>query len=271
MTSDDKKLLYYLNGQPVYKTDVEINKFPFEQVYPELIKELIRDLHDKFGFPLEFTSTTILMAFATAIGSTIQLQFKEKFVVMANLYCVMVGDPGTCKTHPIRLLFRVIDEAQSSCYAKYAEEIEEYNAYEKKSKKEKEEIPFVKKPKLKIHTLDNYTLEILLKRLYENPRGLSIVVDELNGLFENMNRYNSGSDAETYNSLWSGVPTSVNRITSEPFYIHPTAVSIFGTIQTAMLDKVCSKDKDKNGFENKLQKTELNLDEDTILLEWSEK
>ncbi|KAA6336129.1 hypothetical protein EZS27_015689 [termite gut metagenome] len=167
---------------------------------------------------------------------------------MANLYGVLVGDPGTCKTHPIRFMFKPIEDRQALYYKEYTEKMEEYNAFEKKSKKDKEELSPVKKPKLKINTLDNYTLEILLKRLSDSPRGISVIVDELNSFFENMNRYNSGSDGETYNSLWSGVSTTVNRVTSDSFYVPATAVSIFGTIQPAILDKIFSKDKDKNGL-----------------------
>ncbi|KAA6303891.1 hypothetical protein EZS27_044467, partial [termite gut metagenome] len=46
----------------------------------------------------------------------------------------------------------------------------------------------------------------------------------------------------------SGVSTTVNRVTSDSFYVPATAVSIFGTIQPAILDKIFSKDKDKNGL-----------------------
>ena len=63
-----------------------------------------------------------------------------------------------------------------------------------------------------------------------------------------MNRYNSGSDGETYNTLWSGGDVKVSRVSSEPIYVQPTAVSIFGTIQPAILQNVFSKDKDKNGL-----------------------
>ncbi|MDR0866818.1 MAG: DUF3987 domain-containing protein [Candidatus Symbiothrix sp.] len=248
MDTNNKKYLYTYGGEPVYGDVFEANKFPFETVYPKVIVNLIQELHDKVGFPIEFSAVSLLVAFATAIGSTIRLQFKKGFTVMANLYCVLVGDPGTCKTHPIRFMFTPIEDRQALYYKEYAEKMEEYTVFEKMSKTDKKGLPPVKKPKLRINTLDNYTLETLLKRLNENPRGVSVIVDELNGFFENMNRYNSGSDGETYNSLWSGVPTSVNRVTSDPFYVLPTAVSIFGTIQPAILEKMFAKDKDKNGL-----------------------
>jgi len=248
MHTSKRQLTGVVNGSPVYSSEFVENKFPFETVFPKALADLIQELHEVYGFPVEFSAGSLLVAFATAIGATIQLKFKDKFIVMSNLFCMLCGDPGTCKSHPLTFMFKPIEKREAKYYMEYQKELEEYNTYEKMSKKEKEELEPVTKPTLRVNALDNYTLESLLKILSENPRGLSVVVDELNGFFENMNRYNSGSDGETYNTLWSGGVTKVSRVSAEPLYVPPTAVSIFGTIQPGILQNVFSKDKDKNGL-----------------------
>lgn len=248
MNTNKKQPVYYINGSPVYASAFEKNNFPYEEVFPKVIVDLIRELNEKSGYPVEFSSGSLLVAFATAIGSTTQLKFKDDFTVMANLYCMLIGAPGACKTHPLKYMFEPIEKRKAKYHMEYTKKLEEYNAYEKLSKKEKEGLKRVTKPTLRVNTIDDFTLEALSKNLSENPRGLSVIVDELNGFVKNMNRYDSGSDGERYNTLWSGVSMSKNRVSTEPIYIPPTAVSIFGTIQPEVLYNFFTKDRDKNGL-----------------------
>lgn len=246
--TNKKQPIYYINGKEVYASEFEKNEFPVS-IFPDVISDLIQELKDYEGFPVEFSSGSILVAFATAIGTNTQLKFKEKFTVMANIYCMLCGNPGSSKTHPIKALFEPIWEKQKMYYEDYLKQMEQYSFFESTSKQNKEPLSGNTKPKPRLITLDNFTLEILLLRLSENPCGITVVVDELLSFFDNMNRYNSsGSDSETYNSLWSNYPLRVDRKTTDSFYIPPTAVSIFGTIQPAVLENVFSKGKDKNGL-----------------------
>ncbi len=118
----------------------------------------------------------------------------------------------------------------------------------KMNKKEKEEHEPAKKPIQRSYILNDFTLESLYKKLSENNRGLTVLVDEFNGFLGNMNRYNSGSDSESYNTLWSGIPLNVSRKTTDTYCVPDIGISIFGTIQPEVLDNVFSKGKDKNGL-----------------------
>jgi hypothetical protein len=247
MNTSRKQPVYYLNGKEVYATEFEENKFPLE-VFPKELVDLIRELHEKYEFPIEFSAGSLLVAFATAIGATIQLKFKRNFIVMSNLYCMIIGDSGSCKTHPLRFMFKPIEERKAMYQKEYLEKLEEYKIYENLSKKEKEGLERVTQPKQRLNTIEDFTLESLKKCLSENPRGISVVVDELAGFVKNLNRYNTGSDEENYNTLWSGTPINVNRVTTVPIYSPTTSVSIFGTIQPEVLYNFYSKDKAVNGL-----------------------
>ena len=80
---------------------------------------------------------------------------------------------------------------------------------------------------------------------------MAIVADEMNGFLENMNRYNTGSDAEAFNTIWSGLPQSINRASVDSRYIHRVAVSIIGTMQTAIMHKFFTRDKAGSGFSSR--------------------
>ena len=247
--TNKRQLTGVVNGSPVYASEFLENKFPYETVYPKVLADLINELYDKSGFPIPFSGGSLLMAFSTAIGSTTQLKFKNNFIVFANLYSILIGAPGTSKSHPISYMFKPIREKQAMYYKEFQEEMEKYKFYESMSKQNKESLADNTKPKLRIITLDNFTLETLLQKLSENPKGISIIVDEILAFIDNMNRYNSnGSDSETYNSLGSGLPLRVDRKTTDSYYIPPTAVSVFGTIQPDVLANIFSKGKDKSGF-----------------------
>ena len=97
------------------------NVFPFEEVFPRPLAELIHALHCDLGFPFDFSATAILTAFAAAIGSTIQLKMKNLFTAIASLNCVLVGNPGTCKSHPIQRAFAPFELIRARRYSAYSD------------------------------------------------------------------------------------------------------------------------------------------------------
>ena len=216
------------------------NVFPFEEVFPRPLAELIHALHRDLGFPVDFSATAILTAFAAAIGSTIQLKMKNLFTAIASLNCVLVGNPGTCKSHPIQRAFAPFELIRARRFAAYKKEMAEY----RRRKAEGNPGP---KPVLRTPILNELTLEALYRSMEANPRGVAIVADEMNGFLENMNRYNTGSDAEAFNTIWSGLPQSINRASVDSRYIHRVAVSIIGTMQTAIMHKFFTRDKAGSG------------------------
>ena len=99
------------------------NVFPFEDVFPRPLAELIHALNRDLGFPVDFSATAILTAFAAAIGSTIQLKMKNLFTAIASLNCVLVGNPGTCKSHPIQRAFAPFELIGARRFAAYKKEM----------------------------------------------------------------------------------------------------------------------------------------------------
>lgn len=223
------------------------NIFPV-RVFPQSVITFITAFIEAYGLSLNFISFSCFMAIAASIGATFKLQYKSGYEQMAGFYAVLVGNAGTGKTAPLIAAFRPIEKRRAIKYAEYRAAMKKYRKYQELSKKEKEAAEPMEEPVLEGYLIMDYTLEALQRHLAACHRGLCVLVDELNGFFSNMSRYNSGSDSEAYNSLHSHTPFSVDRAGGEPLYIPGTALSIFGTFQTGLLKNLYGKGMDVSGF-----------------------
>lgn len=231
---------------------MEMNKkhspFPYKEVYPLDLVTLIEELESKLGYAVDYTAATFLVAFGAAIGNTTHIGFKKSFIENASLYCILVGKPARGKSAPLHYCLRNIFKRNNELYNSYLEEVEEYKELEAK-KKAGEEVEMIKEPGLKVNVLNDTTLETLLQCMQKQPRGLLVVNDEIKGLIANFNRYNKGSDAETFLSIWSHTPISVTRKTSGHFQVNQPFCSIIGGTQPDVLKSILGKAE--NGFSDR--------------------
>ncbi len=118
-------------------------------------------------------------------------------------------------------------------FALYKEERQKWEANEKKGAE----------PQPRQLYLDDYTLEALLSRHAANPRGISIYKDELNGFFNDMNKYRKGSDEEFWLQSYNNKSYQVARKTTEPLRVDNLCISIIGTIQPEVMAGVADASK----------------------------
>jgi hypothetical protein len=224
------------------------NPFPIDAL-PELFSELIVDLNKSLKFPHDYTGTAMLTAISCAIGTKVKLKVKESWYEYGSLYSCLVGNAGSNKTHPVNHVFFPIREFDKIRHEIYTKLYIEYAEYSKLNEKQKKEIKPVPEPILKKSLLTNFTPEILTKRLYENPIGLTVLSDELATFLEGMNNYSKTDQSSTYLSFWSNQQTSIDRIGSPiPLLINVPYLSIIGGIQPRMLSKLFPIQKQNNGF-----------------------
>ena len=224
------------------------NPFPID-VFPKLFIDLIVDLNKSLKFPHDYTGTAILTAISCAVGTTVKVKVKEGWYEYGSIYCCLVGNAGANKTHPVNHAFIPIRELDKARHEIYVRLHKEYVDYSKLNEKQKKEVAKVQEPILEKSLLTNFTPEILTKRLYDNPRGLTVLSDELASFIDGMNNYSKTDQLSTYLSFWSNQQTSIDRIGSPiPLLINLPYLSIIGGIQPRMLSKLFPIQKQNNGF-----------------------
>jgi hypothetical protein len=228
--------------------EIKANEFPISAL-PPLFKDYADDLKNSLNFPIDYTAISFLTAVSTAIGTNISLRVKENWFEFPSLYTCLVGNPGANKTHPINLTFKPLKEKDKERQEVFEEEYKEFKKYENLSKKNKNEILEVREPKLKKSILNNFTTEILYKRLQQNERGCAVVSDELISFFEGMNNYSKTDQIGIYLSFWSNQSTTIDRVSTPiPLFILEPYLSIIGGLQPNSLSKAFPTDKINNGF-----------------------
>ena len=102
--------------------------------------------------------------------------------------------------------------------------------------------PFVA-PRLYV---SNATIERIAQLIQARPSGLTIIVDELAGLFSNMARYSNGSDREFWLEAWNGKPYRVERVGSNAIDLDHLLVGMIGGLQPDKVNRAF--DTDDDGF-----------------------
>lgn len=224
------------------------NPFPID-AFPQLFKDFTVDLKKSLKFPHDYTGTALLTAISCAVGTTVKLKVKEGWCEYGSLYCCLVGNAGANKTHPVNHAFIPIREFDKAKHEIYVKLHKEYVRYSKLNPKQKSEVTPVQEPILEKCLLTNFTPEILTKRLYENPRGIAVISDELATFLEGMNNYSKSDQSSTYLSFWSNQQTSIDRVGFPiPLLINSPYLSIIGGIQPRMLSKLFPVQKQNSGF-----------------------
>lgn len=229
-------------------TESNKNVFPIE-VFPPLFRDYAIDLNETVNFPIDYTSTAILAAVATAAGANFKVWVKAGWIENGSLFTCVIGNPGANKTHPINTAFAPIKSIDKERHDQFKYDYELYSSYDKLSKKDKDEAESLFAPILEKSVLSNFTTEILFKRLSENPRGCTVLSDELISFLEGMNNYSKSDQIGFYLSVWSNQSTTVDRIGAAiPLFISNPYLSIIGGLQPRALNKAFPIDKLNNGF-----------------------
>lgn len=228
--------------------ELKSNEFPID-AFPLSFRDYAIDLKDSLNFPIDYTALSILTAVSTAIGSNVSLRVKDNWFELPSLYSCLIGNPGANKTHPINMAFKPLKDVDKLRQETFEKKYNEFLRYNKLSKKEKKEASEVIEPKLEKSVLNNFTTEILYKRLEQNERGCAVVSDEIISFFEGMNNYSKTDQIGIYLSFWNNQPTTIDRVSTPiPLFILEPYLSIIGGLQINALPKAFPADKMNNGF-----------------------
>ena len=224
-----------------------INEYPLE-VFPNQIQDLIKEASDTLNFHIDYTAISILYAVSVSMGLTYEIEVKKGYALTGLLYCMILGNPGVSKTHPLKLILQPIQDIDRKNNVIHKQELEDYKqeVFDEKKKKP-EDRKRIKKPIRKQLLLTDATPEAVIDVMSFNDRGIGLYNDELSGWFANFNRYNNGSSMQFWLSVFSSTSHTVNRKTTEDIFIDKLYIPVIGTIQPEALIEVFSK-MPNNGF-----------------------
>lgn len=214
-------------------------------IFPEKMQSIILDMMRYENYKPEYLVPSMLSATSSALGGTYNIRVKNQWITNAAMYMILVGKPGLGKTPPLDAAYRPIRRADTLKLEKYKLELDAYQNAFKESKGQTS----IEKPVLSRTIVSDFTPEALIQAHYNSPRGVTILVDEIIGMFNSANRYNNGQLIEQLLSAWSGTALDVIRASSDtPLHIEHPCINMIGTTQTKRMNELLKKGYEENGF-----------------------
>ena len=221
-------------------------------IFPSEIRNIIADVHECQGFPIDYIASAMLVAIAVGIGNTHLVQFKRGWQESAMLYVALVGRPGTNKSHPLSFAMKPFLDFDYQENKLYEQAYSEYDKVVRMSRKERIEAGHSEQPTEPIRRrfiVSDITPEGLSFIHAQNKRGLCLWTDELSAWFKNFNRYNSGSEEQFWLSVFSAKATISDRKGNRSsIFIKRPFISVVGTIQKKILGELSKGERSSNGF-----------------------
>ncbi len=238
--------------------------FPTDTI-PEPIRSYVEEAADSIGCDAAYVALPMLSALAAAIGNTRRIRLKRSWTEPAIIWSGIVGESGTMKSPAITEALSATMERQKHSMRDhqslkeqwlieremYESKLIEWKKLAGKGKASAEDRP--EEPDMPVCErtwLADTTIEALISKLNENPRGLLLHRDELAGWIGSMDRYAGGSGGESamWLEVFGGRAITVDRKTSGTLYVPSASVSICGGIQPGILERVMNQQMRDSGM-----------------------
>lgn len=215
----------------------DYKNFPID-VFPEYVTNYMYELRDKLGCNPNYMAGSFLMAASICIGRSRSLIIRDTWREWCVFWPIIIGDAGSKKTPSTAPFLAPIRQIESRLYKEW---IIKCNAWT-----EDVSLPKPTRPRLYV---GDATIEAYIQVHSQNPRGVSIILDEISGLVKNSGKYNKGSDIEKYLSAFSyGDISSDRKGVGMSSALYDPFLSIFGGIQPKILTDLMTDQLKDNGF-----------------------
>jgi len=206
--------------------------FPTE-IFPEKIQHVIKSLKENATFEPQIIGSTILFVASTIIGLSKKIIVKNgTWEDTPNLWIAVVGRRGTMKTPATSYALKPLVNDEKDYASRFEFDLAEFYKTPKKERDDEN------RPKRRQRFSNDTTVEGLIDAMQTNFNGMGIYKDELNGFFEEMNRYKSGGNLEFYLSAFSGGIYVKNRKSYDTQTINDIYLSMLGSIQPEVLSEI---------------------------------
>lgn len=214
-------------------------QFPIH-VLPPTIQEIAKHYSEYRSYPIDFILTALLTVVGSLVGNSQTIKSPNGYLNKAVIWILLVASPGINKTSPLFWVYSYLTKRQAEDYKQFKADLK---AAKEQAKEDGKKSPLedftLSKP-----IISDATPEALINQLSKNEKGCTALVDEAAGLMKNFERYSKGNDKEMYLSAWSGSPIIRDTLTHGTQMVHNPFLSIIGTIQPDVVNKVLSEDGD---------------------------
>lgn len=238
--------------------------FPVE-LLPDPVRTFVVEQSTTIGCDPSFLALPMLSYAAGAIGTTRSCLVKPGWEEPTVVWAAVVGDSGSQKTPAFKAAGQFADTRQRLAFAEHAERMLEHDramlehdanvaAWKRDLAKGRGGAPPDKpvRPAATRYVVSDTTIEALAPILADNPRGLTIAVDELAGWVESFGQYKSGgrgADAAKWLSMHNAGAVTVDRKGGATLYVPRAAVSVVGGIQPRVVARTIGQQHYRdNGF-----------------------
>jgi len=244
-------------GNEELHTEAEWIDFPTD-LLPSPIREYVTLGANAIGCSSAYIANPLLALIGAAAGTTRCLEVKRTWREFPILWALNLGESGTAKTPALEFASAPAMRAQAAAFAEHDREMKLHEAelqdYEaavaqwKKGKCERPEKP--PEPPCTRYVIKNATIEAVAPIMLDNPRGVTLVADELATWLGSFDRYRAsgGGDSAHWLSLHKPQPLIVDRRTAKRLHV-PLAVSaVTGGIQPGVLKRSMTGNHTESGL-----------------------
>ncbi len=237
------------------KEVVEFNS----KLLPDRVSPYVVDVVDRMNkAPISFAGTSALVVLSSAIGRRVGVRPKlyDDWTVVPNLWGMLVAPPSIKKSPIYTELLKPLMKAEMAEVEKFNEEMAIYKGeliaydiglkqYKDKLKKGEEEASLPEAPEIPTrvrYIINDATIEKVAELMVENPLGLILTLDELQGFFSNLNKAGRDGDMAFWLEAFNGNGSkNIDRIGRGSFFVPHVCASIFGTIQPDVISELIFK------------------------------
>ncbi len=233
---------------------------PFDyELLPPVLRDRVEDVAERMQCPRDYPAVALIVTLASMIGRRCGIAPKraDDWTVVPNLWGAIIGRPGVMKSPPLTEIMRPLQVLQARAIDTYKIEHAEYQASalvaEESERVAKDAIRKMLKagktgsahdlaqaalerdstaPVPRRYIVNDVTVEKLGEILNQNPNGVLLYRDELNGFFRTLERQGHEADRAFYLEAWNGDGSfTYDRIGRGTLHIEGCCLSIIGSIQ----------------------------------------
>lgn len=234
-------------------------RLPLECLPPQL-RTVVEGAAKSYNIDCWLPFAAALSTAATIVGANVMIENRKQYP--GHLWLCLVGRSTIGKSDITNFFYTSIYNQEAlfcDLYEKalenYENELEEWEQAKSEALKKKEKFK-EKKPELPQKTtlyVDDVTPESLTMVLKNNPGGVSWNCDEIRTLLSSFGRYGGKGSEKAAKarllSLYGGAPTKLDRKNGQPSSLaRQSWLSIFGTVQPAILPKIFDPEDRGSGF-----------------------